>query len=230
MSSYYTGQRARFYNTRWHTFLQKTLAETMAMIDLAALQHVPERLGRPPRVLDVACGTGLLLKQIIERIPDVEAYGVDGSRDMLAQAQQALHGLPRVGLQQTMVGNSLAALPFEPQSFDLITCTNALHDIEGPVETLTELGRLLTSEGQFVVEDYARHEPPFPWALVEWLVRRIERGHVRAYTLAEAKSLCRQAGLSVVRSQTFPVDWLWHGWVLRSTEASPHMPVAGENV
>jgi hypothetical protein len=28
------------------------------MIDVAALRFVPERLGRCPRVLDVACGTG----------------------------------------------------------------------------------------------------------------------------------------------------------------------------
>jgi len=43
---------------------------------------------------------------------------------------------------------------------------------------------------------------------------------VRAYTLAEAKALCQQAGLLVVREKMFKVDWLWHGWVLCAYEIS----------
>ncbi len=69
MSKYYTGKRAQHYNTRWHTFTSRTLAETLAMIDVTALRSVPERLGRCPRVLDVACGTGILLKQLLAQVP-----------------------------------------------------------------------------------------------------------------------------------------------------------------
>ena len=54
-SRYYRGSRARRYNRRWRAYTQKTLAVAMAMIDVAALQRVPEQLGRPSRVLDVAC-------------------------------------------------------------------------------------------------------------------------------------------------------------------------------
>ena len=36
------------------------------------------------RVLDVACGTGVLLRKVLDRVPDAEAYGVDASADMLA--------------------------------------------------------------------------------------------------------------------------------------------------
>ena len=84
MSSYYSGRRARRYNTRWRTFTKRTLAEALAVIDEARLRSVPEQLGRPPRVLDVACGTGVLLRKVLDRVPDAEAYGVDASADMLA--------------------------------------------------------------------------------------------------------------------------------------------------
>ena len=42
-----------------------------------------------------------------------------------------------------------------------------------------------------------------------------EYSMLRAYTLAEAQSLCVQAGFEVVASKAFVIDWLCHGWVLR---------------
>src|SRR6266550_1327978 len=87
MSSYYSGRRAQHYNNHWRTFTKRTLAEALAVIDEARLRRVPEELGHPPRVLDVACGTGILLRHLLERVPGMEAYGVDASADILAEAQ-----------------------------------------------------------------------------------------------------------------------------------------------
>ena len=186
------------------------------MIDVAALRLVPERLGRCPRVLDVACGTGILLKQLLALVLGIETYGVDASADMLEQARVALKGQLHVHLERAQIGTGETAnLPFAPETFDLITCTNALHDILEPVGMLAGLKRLLAPGGQLVVEDFAPREPRFFWAAFEWLLRRIERNSVRAYTLAEAHALCQQAGLHVASEHVFTVDWLWHGWVVR---------------
>ena len=218
MSTYYAGKRAQHYNTRWHTYTARTLEETTAIIDVAALHLVPERLGRSPRVLDVACGTGILLKQLLALVPGIEAYGVDASADMLEQARVALKSQLHVHLERVQVGaDETAGLPFAPETFDLITCTNALHDILEPVGMLAGLKRLLAPGGQLVVEDFAPREPRFFWAAFEWLLRRIERNSVRAYTLAEAHALCQQAGLHVASEHVFTVDWLWHGWVVRAS-------------
>ncbi len=217
MSTYYTGQRAQHYNTRWHTYTARTLEETKAIIDVAALRFVPERQGRCPRVLDVACGTGILLKQLLAQVPGVEAYGVDASEDMLAQARIALKDRPQVHLERVKVGTGEAAgLPFSQETFDLITCTNALHDMPEPAGMLAELKRLVAPGGQLVVEDFAPREPRFFWAAFEWLLQRIEGSSVRAYTLSEALTLCQEAGLHVASENVFTVDWLWHGWVMRA--------------
>src|SRR6266567_7681213 len=129
MSAYYRGRRARRYNARWRTFNERTLAETLAMIDVTTLRSVSEELGRLPRLLDVACGTGILLSRLLDRVPGAEAYGVDASEDMLAQARTALKDQPHVHLERVKVGTGEAAgLPFTQETFDLITCTNALHD------------------------------------------------------------------------------------------------------
>src|SRR6266699_1421720 len=188
---YYSGSRARRYNRRWRAYTQKTLAVAMAMIDVAALQHVPEQLGRPARVLDVACGTGLLLKQLLERVPGMEAYGIDASADMLAQAREALKDWPEVWLERVEVnGDGTANVPYPPSTFDLITCTNALHDMADPLALLSGLGRLLAPRGQLVVEDFARRRPAWLWAL------------------------CVGAGLHIVCEKVFTIDWFWHGWAL----------------
>ncbi len=196
------------------------------MIDVAALRFVPERQGRCPRVLDVACGTGILLKQLLAQVPGIEAYGVDASADMLVQARMALKGQLHVHLERAQIGTGETAhLPYAHETFDLITCTNALHDIPEPAGMLAGLKRLLAPGGQLVVEDFAPREPRFFWAAFEWLLQRIEGSSVNAYTLAEAHALCQQAGLHVASENVFTVDWLWHGWVLRayrtSSEAAP---------
>lgn len=187
------------------------------MVDVARLQSVKTREGRPPRVLDVACGTGILLSQLNDEVPDLEAYGIDASADMLAQARATLHGLPRVRLEQVEVTTSETAnLPYAPGTFDLITCTNALHGLSDPVGTLVGLRRLLASGGYLVLEDVARRSPPFPSRAFEWLVRLVVGRPVHVYTLEETQELARQAGLCIVCAKTFRIDWLLHGWALRA--------------
>jgi ubiquinone/menaquinone biosynthesis C-methylase UbiE len=217
MSRYYQGKQAYQYDTRWQRFNTITLSETLATIDFTALHGIQEQQGRLPRVLDVACGTGLLLKQLLAQIPDIEAYGLDASADMLAQAQAALQGHPHVHLERMQIGSGLASnLLYEQEYFDLIMCTNALHDMPEAVALLNGLGKLLAPGGQLVVEDFAPRQPRLFWATFEWFLQRIEGNTVRAYTLKEARSLCEQAGLHVPREKGFIIDWFWHGWVVRA--------------
>jgi len=185
------------------------------MIDITALRSIQKGQGCLPRVLDVACGTGLLLQQLLDQVPDLEVYGLDASADMLAQAQAALHDQPHVHLECMQIGSGLVLnLPFAQEHFDLITCTNALHDIQEVVAVLAGLGKLLAPGGQLVVEDFAPRQPRLFWATFEWFLQQIEGNNVHAYTLKEARSFCRQAGLHVAREKGFIIDWLWHGWVL----------------
>lgn len=215
MSKYYKGKRAHHYNIRWQRFNTRTLTETLAMIDIPALRGIKEQQGRMPRVLDVACGTGILLKQLLAQVPDLEVYAFDASADMLTQAQAALQDQPHVHLQRMQIGTGINSnLPYAQEHFDQITCTNALHDIPEAVVLLAGLGKLLAPGGQLVVEDFAPRQPRLFWAAFEWFLLQIEGNKVHAYTLKEALSLCEQAGLHVASEKGFIIDWLWHGWVL----------------
>ena len=152
MSTYYTGKRASRYNRTWRTFLQKTLPATLSAIDVASSQQRASTRERPLRILDAACGTGLLLEQLTHLFPSAELYGIDESQAVLAQAVQLLHDRPHVHLvQASLRGGETAGLPFALASFDLITCTNTWHYLNDPVATLAGLGRLLVSGGQVVL-------------------------------------------------------------------------------
>jgi ubiquinone/menaquinone biosynthesis C-methylase UbiE len=213
----YRGDRARTYDRRWRTFTERTQAATLGLVDVAALRRLPEQLGRPLRLLDVCCGTGRLLDALARRLPEAEMDGVDASPDMLAQAKRLLDYRPNVRLLRAVAGpGECANLPYAPGRFDLLTCANALHYFPNPAVTLAGFRRLLESAGQLVLEDYTRRAAPFPWPAFEWLIRRVDPGHIRAYTLAEAGAQCDQAGLRVTRAVTFRIDWLFRGWALRA--------------
>jgi SAM-dependent methyltransferase len=215
MSRYYKGKQAYQYNIRWQRFNTRTLTATLATIDFTALRGIKEQQRRMPRVLDMACGTGILLKQLIAQVPDLEVYGLDASADMLAQAQAALQDQPHVHLERMQIGRGIASnFPYEQENFDLITCTNALHDIPEAVALLAGLGKRLSPGGQLVVEDFAPRQPRLIWSAFEWFLQQIEGNKVRAYTLKEALFLCEQAGLHVASEKGFIIGWLWQGWVL----------------
>jgi ubiquinone/menaquinone biosynthesis C-methylase UbiE len=137
MSAYYRGEGARFYDKRHQQFTERTLIETLAVLDVEALVDHARQQQRVPRLLDVACGTGVLLSLLHERFPDAELYGVDGSQDMLVLAQKRLGGEASLRLEQIVIGpDAPSGLPHPSGGFDLITCTNALHAMPEPVTTL----------------------------------------------------------------------------------------------
>src|SRR5260370_8190090 len=118
MPNYYTGEHAREYNRTWQTFSQNTHAATLSLIDLARLQHIARTREHPLRLLDVACGTGLLLEQLSHLLPGAEVYGIDQSEEMLSQARHRLQNDPHAHLvQATPDAEAMAGFPYPPPTF-----------------------------------------------------------------------------------------------------------------
>src|SRR5258706_10018706 len=68
------------YDRRWSFYVQTTVRETMARLTL-----------RPgERVLEVGCGTGALLEQILKACPDCRLAGIDPVPEMLTIARPRL--------------------------------------------------------------------------------------------------------------------------------------------
>ena len=211
MKSYYQKGHAQSYNQQWRTFTERTQAAVLPSIETALSQQQDHQL----RILDVGCGTGLLLKRLAECFPDAELYGIDTSASMLEQAQRALINTPRSHLAQAALSSSgHVNLPFATSSFDLITCTNTLHYFRKPVVVLRGLRELLVPLGHVVIEDYTLRSFPLPWHIFEWAIKLYDPQHVRLYTPSDVQLFSKQANFQVLHMHMFPIDFFCQGWVV----------------
>ena len=107
------------------------------------------------RVLEVGCGTGLILGRLARDA--AEAWGVDLSPGMLRAARQ--RGL-------NVVLGSATQLPFADASFDLVCSFKVLAHVPDIRAALAEVARVTRPGGQMVLEFYN------PWSL-RYLAKRI---------------------------------------------------------
>jgi demethylmenaquinone methyltransferase/2-methoxy-6-polyprenyl-1,4-benzoquinol methylase len=112
------------------------------------------------RVLDVACGTGLVSAELLRRAP-VRLVALDQSPQMLAAARARFAGS---GVE--LVEGRAEALPFPDASFDAVTFTYLLRYVDDPRATVAELARVLRPGGRIASLEFG--VPPALWARALW--------------------------------------------------------------
>jgi len=88
-----------------------------------------------PRLLDVGCGEGYVLRRLKSLWPDTAMQGVDGDAEALKEARSFV---PRAFLGRA----DATHLPFQDKSFDLVACTEVLEHLKEPSQALDELARV----------------------------------------------------------------------------------------
>jgi SAM-dependent methyltransferase len=112
----------------------------------AALARVDLRPGQ--LVLDVGCGVGAFLRLVTER--GARAYGLDASAALLGLARTRL---PDADLR---VGE-MEALPYEDDTFDLVTGFNSFFFANDIVAALREAGRVAKPGAPVVIQVWGPH-------------------------------------------------------------------------
>ena len=103
------------------------------------------------RILDIGCGKGFLLHDLMHVVPDASVAGLDVSRYALEHAMEDVRG--------HLVEGTAAHLPFPDQSFDLVVSINTLHNLRvfDLDSALREMQRV--SRGpKYIVVDSFRNE------------------------------------------------------------------------
>lgn len=118
-------------------------------------------------VLDVACGTGVLLRACAERIkPGGRATGLDRNDGMLTVAKRKYPEASwRIGMAE--------ALPFDDASFDRVVSQFGLMFFEDRVQALNEMWRALRPGGRLVVAVWAGLADTPGYAAMTALLRRL---------------------------------------------------------
>lgn len=114
-----------------------------------ANRAVLDLLDPKPRtaILDVGCGTGILLKQLLELERNLSLFGVDIAPEMVRVAQAKL------GMAVEIREGSADALVYEDELFDSVTCATSFHHYPQPATALREMYRVLKPGGKLVMLD-----------------------------------------------------------------------------
>ncbi|HYZ91054.1 MAG TPA: methyltransferase domain-containing protein [Actinomycetota bacterium] len=172
------------------------------------------------RVLDVACGTGIVTRLAQERVgSEGTVAGLDPNPGMLAVARQAASPKPPVDWYEAPA----EAIPLPDQSFDVALCGMGLQFFSDKEAALGEIRRVLVRNGRLVANLPGPTPPPLE-AMAESLTEHIGpdvAGFVHlVFSLHdpdEIQRLATAAGFNEAHAQSAPKhlelprpqDFLW---------------------
>ena len=125
--------------------------------DAAAYEQLYELLRpvvRHKQVLELATGTGLIAKNIVNAAAHIEA--TDASPEMIAQAKQG-----NCSAKLHFSVQDMFRLPYADRSFDVIIVSNALHIVPEPEKALSEIRRVLKDDGVLVAPTFTHADNAF---------------------------------------------------------------------
>ena len=136
------------------------------------------------RVLDAGCGSGRMLQELVDY---GEVSGVELDPDAAAVAASR-------GWGEVWVGR-LEELPWEPGTFDLITCLDVIEHTADDRRTLVELRRVCKRGGCMLVT-----VPAYPRL---WSQHDVANHHYRRYSRRSLRLAAIESGWKVKRVTSF---------------------------
>jgi ubiquinone/menaquinone biosynthesis C-methylase UbiE len=162
---------------------------------LAAARLVPHM-----RVLDVACGPGIVACAAAAQAAHVT--GIDLTPAMIEQAKARQHreGLTNIDWH---VGDA-TRLPFADGSFDVAITRYSFHHLRQPIAALQEMQRVVAPGGRVVVIDAT--PSPQTQAAYDQMETLRDPSHTSALTSGQLRDLGREAGLMEDIVDTYELD------------------------
>ena len=114
------------------------------------------------RVLDVGCGKGFLVKDLMKVCRGLEAFGIDISEYAIMNCEPEVVG-------RLQVGNAMH-LPFPDRSFDAVLAINTVHNLDraGCIQALKEIERL--ARGRAYIQVDAFRSPEERKVFEDWML------------------------------------------------------------
>ncbi len=137
------------------------------------------------RVLDVACGTGIVACRIASS--GAAVTGLDPAADKLAQAKLRAAD-EAVGV--TWIEGTALSLPFRQPVFDLVTCQQGLQFTGDPALAAREMRRVIAPGGRVAIATWCaiEHQGPYP-ILDDIAFRHTGKRMIETFSLGDAAAL-----------------------------------------
>ncbi len=144
------------------------------------------------RVLECACGTGLLTDGIAGRCQSLTA--TDFSGNMLKRAAKKLRKRKNVTFAQA----DITALPYPDGAFDAVVAANVIHLLDEPYKALGELDRVCRPGGKLIIPTYLNQTEKGTTNGVSGAIGKAGADFKREFTLDSYRRFFAEAGYTDV--------------------------------
>jgi ubiquinone/menaquinone biosynthesis C-methylase UbiE len=177
-------------------------------VNQAFAERVLEVIPHPGRILiDLGCGPGDILVRIFRMAPEFFLLGLDGSKAMLAYANERIK---REGLENKiyLIKGDAKKLSFPDDCFDVVISNSLVHHLLDPLPFWKEVRRVTKPEGIILIRDLCRPDTTeVAWHIVEresgaepQLLKNLFFYSLRAsFTVDEVKEQLIRAGLKSLK-------------------------------
>ena len=183
---------------RYDRFMRKDRAAYDEMYEL--IQPVV----RHKTVLELATGTGLIAKNIVNAAAHIEA--TDASAEMVAETKRDNRSAKLHFSVQDMF-----RLPYANQSFNVVIVSNALHIVPQPEKALQEIKRVLKDDGVLIAPTFTHAGNSFSGKVRAFFMRMAGFPLRSKWTSAEYLRFLSQNGWAVRKSAvlkaSFPLTY-----------------------
>ena len=155
-------------------------------------------------VLELATGTGLIAKNIVNAAAHIEA--TDASPEMIAEAKRDNRSAKLHFSVQDMF-----CLPYAEESFDVVIVSNALHIVPQPEKALQEIKRVLKDDGVLIAPTFTHAGNSFSGKVKAFFMKLAGFPLHSRWTSEEYLRFLRQNGWAVRKSAvlkaSFPLTY-----------------------
>ena len=159
---------------------------------------------RHKTVLELATGTGLIARHIVNVAAHIEA--TDASPEMIAETKRDNRSAKLHFSVQDMF-----RLPYADKSFDVVIVSNALHIVPQPEKALAEIRRVLKDDGVFIAPTFTHAGNSFSGKVRAFFMRMAGFPLRSKWTSEEYLRFLRQNGWTVRKSAvlkaSFPLTY-----------------------
>lgn len=190
---------ARVYDTQVETLFTGA-ADAMRRAALAAIScELSGRDQRRVRLLDVGCGTGRFLAQVLRAFPKLGVTGLDLSPNYAARARRTLRRWPHADI----IEGQAESMPVETGSQDLAVSVYLFHELPPRVrpKVFAEMARVLKPGGALVLADSLQFgDVPGLDPVLEYFPEGFHEPYYKGYLSADLGRELEAAGFSLERT------------------------------
>jgi SAM-dependent methyltransferase len=185
-------------------------AASAATTDRPQVARLVEAVGDSARmrVLDVACGPGIVTSALAEHAQEVVA--LDLTPQMLEMARERCSRAGRTNV--VFKEGSATALPFSDATFDAIVTRLSFHHFPEPLAVLKEMLRVLRPGGTLAIADVVSAERPDKSQLQNAIEVLRDPSHVRMLPGSELIAMVAQPGVTIERQETWDQPREFEEW------------------